>query len=199
MEKFLRWFRACGHCGSVVGPINGLCDSCFEKVLCSISVTNVVGHPFRVQSLLEWTEDREIVGNLVRSLKGAQSNFAYSVLAYELASHAELRGVTIVVPPSKRGDRDHAWTLGSMLADLSGTELLSPFRVESGTDQKLLNKLERAALSFTLTEKVPSSNILFVDDLITTGATARAAWQALGKPKGFSVWTVACRPLRNQL
>ena len=35
---------------------------------------------------------------------------------------------------------------------------------------------------------------IFADDVITTGATALAAYMALGDPPSFEVWTLACRP-----
>ncbi|MDE0119421.1 MAG: hypothetical protein OXM55_05380 [Bdellovibrionales bacterium] len=35
--------------------------------------------------------------------------------------------------------------------------------------------------------------IIFVDDILTTGATARAAWQALKKPRYFVIFTLAWR------
>ncbi len=36
---------------------------------------------------------------------------------------------------------------------------------------------------------------IFADDIITTGATARAAHKALGTPKHFEVWVLAQRAL----
>ena len=35
--------------------------------------------------------------------------------------------------------------------------------------------------------------VIFVDDILTTGATARAAWQALKKPRCFVIFTLAWR------
>lgn len=199
MEDFLRWLRACGHCGTTIGPIDGFCAKCFEKILALVSDKVVSNKQFPVHSLLTWDDSHEIVGNLVRSLKGEFHRRSYSRLAVEVAKRANLKGKTIVIPPCKKSKHDHAWNFGTALAEISGAELLSPFKVESEVEQKHLNKLERSSLRFTLTKRVNASNILFVDDLITTGATARAAWKALGDPGGFCVWTVACRPLGIQL
>jgi len=41
------------------------------------------------------------------------------------------------------------------------------------------------------------TNVIFVDDVITTGATARAAWLSLGRPERFVVWSLARRLLTN--
>lgn len=160
----------------------------------------VGGHPFAVHSLLKWTDEREEVGRLIKSLKGPHSKYAFRKLAGEVLRRTSFKDKIVLVPPSKREKFDHAWSFGEALAKMSGAELLSPFLIENvEIEQKHLNKMERSALTYSLSQKVRGDSFVFVDDLITTGGTARAAWVALGKPKRFSAWTVACRPLRNQL
>jgi predicted amidophosphoribosyltransferase len=38
------------------------------------------------------------------------------------------------------------------------------------------------------------SPFAFVDDVITSGSTAMAAYLALGDPDYFEAWTLVCRP-----
>ncbi len=40
----------------------------------------------------------------------------------------------------------------------------------------------------------PQARVVFADDVLTTGSTARAAFKALGKPSGFEVWAIVWRP-----
>jgi predicted amidophosphoribosyltransferase len=206
MEKILRWFRACANCGTNIPPIDGFCGRCFNEIIFAIqSDAHVVGgHPFAVHSLLKWTDDREAVGRLIKCLKGPHSKYAFKKLAGEVLRRASFKDKILIVPPSKREKFDHAWNFGEALGEFSGAELLSPFLIQNEElEQKRLNKMERSTLTFALSKQVKwrakHGGFVFVDDLITTGATARAAWNALGRPTRFSAWTVACRPLRNQL
>ena len=197
MEKLIRWFRMCGSCGSSFGPIDGFCERCFEDVIRRASALSIKGFPFAAHSLLKWDEKNEIVGDLVRCLKGKWSQKGCEIIAGEIARIANLKGRTIIVPPSKSEEQDHAWNLGNALAKFGGCDFASPFSVESKAEQKSLDKSQRLSLRFSLVHRLVSRNFLFVDDLITTGSTARAAWIALGSPKNFEAWTVAHRSLRS--
>ena len=51
----------------------------------------------------------------------------------------------------------------------------------------------RASLSF-----LKRKALVFVDDVLTTGSTARAAFQALDKPENFFVFTLVWRRARSK-
>lgn len=44
------------------------------------------------------------------------------------------------------------------------------------------------------TDFIEYGTIIFIDDVVTTGSTARAAWKALGCPDFFEVWCIAFQP-----
>jgi predicted amidophosphoribosyltransferase len=53
---------------------------------------------------------------------------------------------------------------------------------------------ERASLCFDAHGDACAKWVVFVDDVVTSGATARAAYRALGRPERFAVCTLFCRP-----
>jgi predicted amidophosphoribosyltransferase len=70
-------------------------------------------------------------------------------------------------------------------------------------EQKALDRASRQQVTMELADGVSSRRLkqlsrkgwkfVFADDVFTTGATARAAWKALGEPKPFQIWTLSYR------
>jgi predicted amidophosphoribosyltransferase len=181
--------------------VDGFCRGCFSEVLENIPRDGVhlPGLPFPHESLLAWTELDSRPGELVKALKGRHSRRGYRRLAIEMLKRWSPRKALFVVPPSKSGGPDHAWVLAAELASLSGGDFCSPFvAVGDEGEQKAKGRQERQDLKFRLKFKPTVEAFIFVDDLMTTGATAKAAWKALGEPR-FSAWTVACRPFQKRI
>jgi predicted amidophosphoribosyltransferase len=112
-----------------------------------------------------------------------------------------LAGAEIVCPPSKTGRPDHAYRMAKLLAEKLDLEFVPEAlklveRQRSGISQKDLDRVGREQIRYEAPEKNSlSDNIVFVDDILTTGSTARAAYIALGKPSRFRVFVWAYRPL----
>ncbi len=106
--------------------------------------------------------------------------------------------VIVPAPPGQKNFKDHAFYLSQSLSQLSGYHffpLLS--RLDStSVQQKQKNKSHRRQLCFQLNNNVSHLNdIIFVDDVLTTGSTAVAAREALSVSKNFIVFTLAWRQL----
>ena len=94
-----------------------------------------------------------------------------------------------LVYPSK-GKKDHAHQWAQSLAALCGYSTVA-LRLLSKEKQALKSLGGRDRVDFT-SRKIRGS-VFFVDDILTSGGTARAAFRALGKPKSFQIWTVFYR------
>lgn len=119
----------------------------------------------------------------------------------------------LLAPPGRsgRGELDHAGALVQALAFNSFGyfdyeidafervgERLHEWNSSALGSQKTKSAAERAAIQFRVLPHLKrrlaqAPGFIFIDDVLVTGATARAAWQALGKPRAFECWTIACR------
>lgn len=110
-----------------------------------------------------------------------------------------------VPSPSRNGERDHAIQLANSIAELTGATVYPCLvRVNQSTEQKNKSRKQRFGVSFAFAENITARDfqtetegkrVIFVDDVLTTGATALSAWKTMGKPKDFAVWTLVQRSL----
>lgn len=137
-------------------------------------------------------------------------------LSVSPSEQRDTNDVLLTQAPAKSFDHASLWA--HALSIPLQTRAYSPFRerVASSKRQKQLRQAERSERRYEIREqfagsfarpmsdsaredqifsKKPSSKrIVFADDVITSGATAMAAYMALGDPDQFEVWTLAARP-----
>ncbi len=130
----------------------------------------------------------------------------------------------LVVPPPGRsgyGENDHAGALAEALAVANRNHLIAEVEIleRVGESRRMKRTSFKTALHRTVSQKVKSRaersdiefrvspiaknrirqarGFIFIDDVIATGATARAAWIALGKPRAFESWAIAYKVREN--
>lgn len=209
-QSWASYFRHCALCGEFWGKIDLFCGVCFKTHIFSKLLTN--DHPnfaqmdysFPVFSLFRWTKQNaafDSIGFMVKRLKGNCPNPFFEKMAMLFVQERSRRGrllepVFIPAPPTKSGEKDHAYYWAQELAKHWKTEIFSCLEHSSERPQKTKKKLERQRVFTLSSDLIPKNRtIIFCDDVITTGSTAKAAFQALKKPELFEVWTIACRTL----
>lgn len=161
----------------------------------------------------------------VHALKHGGSKADYRKIAVEwirrrqLTSHVFMPTPTIIIPSPARlnGARDHAFCLAEALSEETGWSLLNLLEFQNLDEKtqksKGIHLRTQRAFKVRQRSEVLSSNegelpdnikdlhygtIIFIDDVVTTGSTAMAAWKALKKPPHFEVWCMAIQPRYRQ-
>ena len=202
-KSWLAHLRACPHCHSWLGKTDLFCASCWEFVLANRLWKKIDEYRLDITSLFCWREGDEIISELIYSLKGGGLKEANERLARWILASVEpkdLVGVTFVPAPARElGQRDHASMLAKSLSDLSCRPLVGALQRIDIDTQKHLSRSDRLMSKLDLSgamsvEEANKQSIIFIDDVVTTGATAQAAYLAMGRPKNFKVWALAYRP-----
>ncbi|MCB0384862.1 MAG: hypothetical protein KDD43_05670, partial [Bdellovibrionales bacterium] len=209
-DGYLPRIGCCPLCGWVLTQNNGLCRYCWtycleHRLAYGERVRPFAGFSTRV--LWDWGGANDVgVRRLILSLKNGSGRPAlWDQLASALSAQAlapegsDSKWVIVPCPPRKPGTMDHAVRLAHQLGLKLGLPVIhSLVRKDSGKKQRSLGRLERQirseqSLFSTVDERNIYRDVLFVDDVVTTGATAQAAWVCLGRPRRFQVWALARR------
>ncbi|OFZ19360.1 MAG: hypothetical protein A2Z20_01875 [Bdellovibrionales bacterium RBG_16_40_8] len=219
-------FRVCACCGSFLNSkaqeercLGILCYYCSAALQQSALKNIVGGYNMKVFSLYDWRDKNYLLASkIIRAFKcGGPEELFYSV-AEKMIIHSlqfccaeENKNLVFVPAPGKNlFGRDHAESLAFQLAKITGG-IYAPLLIRSGEKaQKLKSEKERKmetklclkpnAIEALRQYKNQASRIIFIDDIITSGATAKSAFETLGRPKNYMVWTIFHRPrLRRQL
>lgn len=199
------------YCGNSFGKIDFVCPRC-ELLLRRKMLDGGYSIPFlqgyKGHSLFVWNQETDIwVRPLVYGLKGGDPKNAYNKLAemltYELLKTYSLDDLYVFIPaPASSGlSYDHASVLSHCLADLWKGEVFQPFKKSESTQlQKRLSKSQRRKKSVEIVDpkffkylkllEKESYNIVFVDDVYTTGSTCRAVLKNFYPLSKLHSWTI---------
>lgn len=153
---------------------------------------------FTTKSLFTWRDDRtQALQWLIHSLKGQSEAEVWRTLAQTFVAklHIDWQAPRslIAIPGRQEG---HAEGFAAALAEVTGGEVLKGVlaRPEKKVSQKQLRRQDRLVVEFSnLKPCTKYTNVVIVDDVVTTGATVHAAYVALGRPKHCEVWCLVDR------
>lgn len=183
-------------------PVDLACRSCWQGLtglMLPAKKLLVEIDPFPVYSLFLWQQEWPI-GHLLYALKQGGPSEIFHNLARDFLSRRLSRGLgsncaLVPSPPRRVGMKDHAWSFAVELGKGISQQPINILNRDTAGSQKTRDLAARQRVQMSSSMPVPShSQVVFVDDVLTTGSTAKAAYKALGRPQAFEVWTLAYRP-----
>ena len=212
MRLLASYCSCCLNCGSFFVQGGHLCKPCQTSLQRLRSVPSKETKPYATRALFEWKPGQsDLLSHLVLSLKGSQHKKIWSFYARQFVQSISAtlpsgKKIYVIPAPAKKANTpDHAYLWAEALAECLGATVVSGLEkvgAESTAKQRRKDRGERSLIELranvNYTEGVPFSEVpmlIFADDILTTGATARAAHVALGSPPHFEVWVLAKRSL----
>lgn len=192
LALYARMLLACPIC-KILHLGRGLCAVCAGRLWARRQPTVRREEGFNIRSLFSWERDQyPALAWWVRALKGVERNeFWREPALWALATFPAPRGTPQIVPVPSAKARNHALGFARALARLTGWPLAQPLTPTTPAEQKRLDREQRARRTFTRTGDL-YTNVLLVDDVVTTGSTCRAAWTALS-PGTCEAWCLLDR------
>ena len=217
------YIRSCAICHLSIPPVQWLCSYCWQRLSSyHLSPQEMIRKQNKLihARLINWNKENDIfIRSFLNSLKNGGPIFIFHKIMESFAHrmifrlHGHDHFVIVPAPPKHHFPKDHAFCLSLALSRICQFPVYSVLRRASSQasschsqisssnsssddhqDQKYKNKYHRKNIYFQKTRELPpESKVIFVDDILTTGATAYAAYVALGKPKSFQIFTLAWR------
>jgi predicted amidophosphoribosyltransferase len=199
----------CLGCGRFSKSSSSFCGDCETAltVFCVHGPESIFleGKTVQINSLFHWIEDESRpISKLVMSIKGGQSLFPTQYWAEKMAiqwalgktvSQAE-QWVVVAPPRHQRAKLDHGYWLAKGVSRALGLPMFDALENKASSRQKEVNKSQRMQAHVVCHEKISQDmSVLFVDDVMTTGATAIQSYKALQRPSHFEILTLARRDL----
>lgn len=214
--------NSCANCGSFQVENKSHCGPCLSRLkkmmrpkLREIKTPN--SYKLKVRSLFDWNPwESDFLSGFVTDQKGTKAKDSWTYWSQQFIWHHGLIGDEkeyLLCPCWGRSEKpDHASLFAFGLSQFLYSELhpiiIDGYSVSEQT--KRLSQLERkkraknheffSQLAMPLgPQKLKEGHVIFVDDIVTTGATAEVAFKVLGCPDNFEVWSLFYRtPLRNK-
>lgn len=213
LTNFSSCFRICVGCGAHPKSYFGgpMCAKCEKFLLEKSSIHSRIEDGWSSHSLWPWVDEASVVGRTVRRLKGGgppqtfdyYTNLFWSRWLQKRGSQIDKSFLFVPAPARDFEKDDHASCLAKSFARETRGEFAKILKRVSQEQQKLRGKSERQQTEMEFVPMIDGAKrqmpsiakrtVIFVDDVIVTGSTARAAYEALGRPPRFMTWCLADR------
>lgn len=207
-------FGVCDHCGAIGKSKFRLCSFCEQLIVknrAHLFSTHVEG--LIITSLFQWIpHESDAFSNWFLQTK-SQSQCVWNQLAQlwidkkytdSVPAMSTTKKLILIPCPTANKTRQHSLRWAYSLSEQFGIPIveLLYFPKDSGLrrPQKTKKQSERKLIKMQVDLKklralgdLDNYSLIFTDDLVTTGATAKAAHKALGEPLNFYIWSLAYR------
>lgn len=188
-----------------------------QAELCSTCISHLIREPLRRRTCdlsglsifynWKWSRTNDLIlRQMIEMHKNGNWPTLSSKVAQIWAQHLlqsicdkDLNNWRIIFAPSQNIN-DHARTLALELSRHTGITTVDLLVKKKYESQKMKTREQRREVRFDRRENftVTKLNFIFVDDVVTTGATARAAKQALSGGKSLIVYSLCWRERLRQ-
>jgi len=185
------FFKICTYCQSLFTskyPLCAFCKAQLEKRLEYKTYLHEYG--FKVHYLYDWYPSKDdFMSALLLSAKNQTCKIFWEIFSKNLIQHIDDKFDLFIPSPAKNLSLDHAARLSLATEhcynNLNKTKAYTFFCLNKNQEktQRFLSKLERKSISIELSEFAISckkvNKVMFIDDVITTGNTAKSAIKSL--------------------
>ena len=203
--EWLLSLELCAFCLKGLPLGQKLCIQCLSRFDTYRNFPGRIFGEYRSFSLYSWGENSPGFSHFVYQVKGRRSRRLLALMATQMCfqfargyggSFEDLASKKLgfaFVPSTRYGFKSHGFFLALECSRILRGPLIFLPKTQGSRAQKGKSRGERFQLHLKnsiYSPLVKLDAIIFVDDVITSGATARAVYWALGRPKGFQVWTL---------
>lgn len=193
--KIYDFLSCCLYCHQINVGQKILCQHCWQVIEKYVGKNHWVKESIPFHALIDWKAYKsDIVSALALNLKENRNPAQWKYLAWQLLkmnTQIQLTANTVIVPAPAKLHKgvDHAFLLAQALCEITNLPFKNILlRSPSEVEQKTKNHLQRRQTLILNTEKNSKYNdVIFVDDIVTTGSTALAAYKALNNPQYYQV------------
>ncbi len=211
MYSWKCYFRVCLVCSEFSPPVDIFCNSCwlnYYELTQSKRNSRSENYKFPLHRLWVWNElSDQYVRPVVYNLKKGHDHELFVKLAQMFLSKVSFsqykdENLIFIPAPAKYPKLNHALYFARGLSEVTGRPYFDVLKesLQKKVSQKNLTRIRRQNRKMFLKLSLKRGNrtrFIFVDDVVTSGSTAEAAYRALGQPKKFDVWVLAEKTLKK--